>query len=261
VRALCAQRAAATGVDKYIEVSTAQVYAGTSKTPAKEGDAPKPWTNVGKAHLAAEMAVLAVPGLDATVLRLPIVYGPADKSGLMPRLSVGAVYAHTGDKMELLWGEGLRLNTVHVQDVGACLYHLLCSGGRGEVYNLVDKNATTQGTLCRALEQVFPKLKTGYVGSVLSSLAQIKLDELVDEANDGHMAPWDDLCRVSKVGYTPLTPWLDKELLYEHHTALDGSKLEATGFEVSCPNVTAELLTDQLRYWIDLGKFPPLDTI
>lgn len=57
----------------------------------------------------------------------------------MPRLIVGAVYKHLGEKMELLWTEKLRLNTVHVEDVAAALWLLAECGAPGEVYNLVDE--------------------------------------------------------------------------------------------------------------------------
>jgi nucleoside-diphosphate-sugar epimerase len=261
LRIQCAQYAANCGVDKYIEVSTTQVYAGTSKDKAKESDKIAPWTQVAKAHAEAEAALPTIAGLDYCILRLPIVYGPGDVSGLMPRLTVAAVYAHTRERMELLWGESLRLHTVHVQDVAACLWHLLCAGVKGEAYNLVDKGDTSQGSLNHVLEQVFPGLKTGYYGSITSTIAQTQMDELVEDANDGHLGPWTELCKTAGIFATPLAPWLHKELLYHHHTSVDGRKLEATGFEVSCPQVTKELLLDAVRYWTELNKFPPLSLI
>jgi dTDP-D-glucose 4,6-dehydratase len=264
VRTKCARQAAEVQVDKYIEVSTTQVYAGSSKSKAKESDKIEPWTNLAKAHAAAEVAVAKIASasvLDHCVLRLPIVYGPGDTHGLMPRITVAAVYAKTKERMELLWGEGLRINTVHVQDAAAALYHLLCSGTKGETYNLVDKGDTSQGSLNAVLEQVFPGLKTGYYSGITSMLAQTQMDELVEEANGGHMGPWQDLCKECGISVTPLDPWLEKELLYNHHTSIDGSKLEATGFEVSCPQVTKDLVLDAIQYWTQLDKFPPLDRI
>lgn len=256
LRVLCAQEAARCGVDKYIEVSTAQVYAGKSPKPAKESDATKPWTVVAQAHLAAEKALASIEGLNYSVLRLPFVYGPGDKAGLMPRLVCAAVYQYSQARMEFLWGEELRINTVHVQDVAACLWHLLCAGAQGEVYNLADTNDTSQGSFNNVLEQVFPKLETGYYGTIASTLAQVKLDALVEEANDGHMGPWDELCRREQIGHTPLSPWLDKELLYCHHVSVDTSKLTATGFQCSCAQLSVDLLRDSMNYWVKLGKFP-----
>ena len=261
LREKCAAKAAAHGVQKYIDVSTAQVYAGKDK-PAKEGDKPDPWTLAGKAHLRAEQALPHISGLDYCVLRLPYVYGPGDQNGLMPRIAVAAVYAYSREKMELLWGDDLRLHTVHVQDVAAALYHLICSGTKGEVYNLVDNNDTTQGKLCKTLQAVFSGLQVGYIGSLKSFAAtNMQLDDLVDAANDGHFSHWDELCKAGGINYTPLAPWLEKELLYHNHVALDGSKIAATGFECSCPAPTAELLLDEIQYWVGLEKFPAMSVI
>lgn len=36
---------------------------------------------------------------------------------------------------------------------------------------------------------------------------------------------------------TPLTPYIDKELLQHNHLFIDGSKLESTGFRYKYPTV------------------------
>jgi nucleoside-diphosphate-sugar epimerase len=255
LRVLCAQKAAAMQAEKYIEVSTGQVYSGSKSKPAKETDATAPWTKIGEMHLAAERAIAAIPALNYVILRLPTVYGAADKGGLMPRIVCAATYQHTQQRMEFLWGEDLRVHTVHVQDVAACLWHLLVGGDVGETYNLADGNDTSQGKFNRVLEQLF-QIETGFYGAIASTLAQIKLDALVEEANDGHMAPWDDMCRAQNIYNTPLSPYLHKELLYKHHLALDGAKLAATGFECSCPLLTVELVADSIDYWRKQNVFP-----
>jgi dTDP-4-dehydrorhamnose reductase len=254
LRVQCATAAAQHQCDKYIEVSTAHVYDGSSKA-AKEGDTPSPWTLVAKYHLMAEQSIARIAGLNYCILRLPLVYGPADRTAIVPRLICASVYAHTRAKMEFLWGEGLRINTIHVQDVAALLWHLLCFGVVGEVYNGVDDANTTQGSLNALIEGIFD-IETGYYGKLTSTLAQLKLTELVQEANDGHMEPWAEMCHDAGVSYTPLAPYLEPELLMSNHVSLDGSKVKALGFKVSCPTPTKELLEDCLRYWAKLGLFP-----
>ncbi len=44
--------------------------------------------------------------------------------------------------MEFLWDKDLKINTVHVTDVVAALWHLTKNGTVGEVYNLCDSNDT-----------------------------------------------------------------------------------------------------------------------
>ena len=256
LRTLCAKKAAATGiVEKYIEVSTAQIYDGDNSKPSSETSKIKPWTTMAKYHLAAEQAVLSVPELPVVVLRLPVVYGPGDLRGLMPRIVCAAVYEYTGTTMEFLWGESLCMNTVHVQDVAAAIWHLVCVGRIGEAYNLVDETNTTQGVFNHVLESLF-KLKTGFYGSIMSNLAQLKLDELVEEANEGHMTPWNQLLAESGISYSPLNPFLEKELLYNNPLHVDGAKMKALGFQCSCPKLTKALVSDSIQYWIGLGAFP-----
>ena len=61
-----------------------------------------------------------------------------------PRLIIGAVYKKLGEKMELLWTDKLRLNTVHVSDVVAALMHLAEKGEQGEIYNLADSGDSSK---------------------------------------------------------------------------------------------------------------------
>jgi len=44
--------------------------------------------------------------------------------------------------MELLWTSGLRINTVHVDDVAKALWHLTDHGDNGAIFNLADESDT-----------------------------------------------------------------------------------------------------------------------
>ncbi|ORC90128.1 NAD-dependent epimerase/dehydratase family protein [Trypanosoma theileri] len=257
LRTLCAQKAALLdSCERYIEVSTCQVYECSNSSPAKENKARlKPWTAMARYHLEAEKIIATIPNLPWVIVRLPIVYGPGDIRGLMPRLVCAAVYENTGDSMEFLWGKDLRIHTVHVQDVAAAIWHIVCAGAIHDIYNVVDDGDTTQGSLNTILESMF-KIKTGFVGSIMSNLASCKLEELVEEANDGHMAPWSAMLKKHNIDVTPLNPYLEPELLYNNPLAVDGLKLRELGFQYSCPKLTRELLEDSLEYWVNLGLFP-----
>lgn len=259
LRVLCAKKAASLGtVEKYIEVSTAQVYESDNDKPSKEANGKlKPWTLMAKYHLLAEEAVRAVPGLPVVVLRLPVVYGPGDLRGLMPRIVCAAVYEYSKEKMEFLWGEDLRMHTLHVQDATAGIWHLVCAGQTRETYNLADDNDTSQGKFNSVLEAIFA-IKTGFYGSIMSNLAQLKLEELVEEANDGHLGPWNKMLKDSGITTTPLNPYLEKELLYNNPLCIDTSKIKALGFQCSCPHLNKDLVADSIQYWVALGLFPKL---
>ena len=260
LRTRCAEKAAQCHVEKYVEMSTAQLYDSSTGKPADENAPKKPWTKLGQYHLIAEDAIKQMGRLNWIVMRLPIVYGPGDRSGLMPRIVCAAVYQYTEETMKFLWTEDLRINTVHVQDVAAGIWHLICAGEVHETYNLVDANDTTQGKFNALLEAIF-RIKTSYYGTLLSQGAKFKMDEIVEEANDGHLDPWQDMCREYQIDNTPLSPFLDKELLYNNHLYVDGRKMAALGFTCSCSRPTAALILDSIKFWLDQKKFPAIPLV
>jgi len=102
------------------------------------------------------------------------------------------------------------------------------------------------------------ELKLDFFGVVLSNLAQLKMDDAVNTANEKHMEPWSELMKKEKIENTPLSPYLDKEILYNNPLAIDGSKIESLGFKYDYPNVTLELLIEEVKYWEELKLFPKL---
>jgi len=55
---------------------------------------------------------------------------------------------------------------------------------------------------------------------------------------------------------TPLTPYLDEELIKEVAIAVDGSKIEKLGFSYDFPKVTPDELKKVLDDFIEKGYFP-----
>lgn len=253
-------------VGRYIEMSTAQVY-DASKKPSKETDTNlKPWTQLAqfKLNVENELKKLSSEELNWVLLRPSLVYGISDVAGLMPRVTCGAIYKHTDQKMKFLWSGDLKTNTVNVADVVKAIYHV----GRkeawseipsGSVFNLSDKGDTDQKRICKILEEIFG-IKTGFHGSITSSLAKIKLAELADEANDGHLGPWSELTNAKGIDASkgPLTPYIDKELLYNNPLSVDGSAIEKTGFEYSVKELTTAEVQKCIDHYVALGFFPDM---
>jgi len=255
VSVTCAKAAAARGVARFVEVSTAQVYDAGKKASA-EDDKVKPWTKLAKAKLEAEEALRKISGLNLIIVRPALVYGPGDIGGITPRIICGAVYKFLNEEMEFLWDKDLRINTVHVRDVVAGLWHLLQSGTVGELYNMADQNDTSQGSVNALLENLF-KIKTSFMGNMKSKLATAVAMKMVAEtANEKHLKPWSELCKSKGINNTPLTPYLDEELLYNNSYAVDGSKITKTGFAYKEPKMTEASLRESIAYFIDLGFFP-----
>jgi len=80
--------------------------------------------------------------------------------------------------------------------------------------------------------------------------------QLTDMVNDKHLKPWSDLCKSKGIIDTPLTPYLDEELLYKCETHLNGELIETTGFAYEFPNLTGELLREVINDFVTKGSFP-----
>jgi len=211
---------------------------------------------IAQARLEAEQAVANTPGLNYVIVRPAIVYGPGDILGVTPRVVIGAIYKESGERMELLWSQSLRLNTVHVEDVVSALWHLTSHGNSGSIYNLSDKNDTNQGKINEILEEIYG-IKTGFLGKAKSSIAKaLGMKQLTDFVNDKHLKPWSDLCKSRGILDTPLTPYLDEELLYKCETSINGSAIENTGFAYNRPNVTADAIREVILDFVHKGVFP-----
>jgi len=255
VSTTCGNAAAKAGVKRFIEVSTTQVY-DADKKPSSETAKLKPWTKLAKAKLQAEEALRGIKGLNLIVVRPAIVYGPGDITGITPRLITGAVYKYLNETMEFLWDKDLKINTVHVYDAVAALWHLTSNGTVGDVYNLADENDTDQGTVNKLLEPIFG-IKTGFMGNMKSKLATaVAMKTVAETANEKHLKPWSDLCKSKGVVNTPLTPYLDEELLYNNPLSIDGSKITKIGFTYKHPKMTEAHLRETIAYFTELNFFP-----
>ena len=58
-----------------------------------------------------------------------------------------------------------------------------------------------------------------------SYVKQLNMESVTEDINDKHLQPWSELCKNSGVINTPLTPYLDKELLKDNALSVDGSKV------------------------------------
>jgi nucleoside-diphosphate-sugar epimerase len=251
----CATEAAKHNVRRFIEVSTAQVYEATDK-PKKENAKLDPWTNIAKFKAAVEEDLKSIQGLDYVVVRPAVVYGPGDRTGVAPRVICGAIYKHLGKPMKLLWTGDLKIHTVHVHDVVRALFHLCNHGQSGSVYNLADKNDTDQGKINKHLEALFG-IKTKFAGKVFTkAVSSLGMDSITSTVNDKHVAPWSKMTKEAGIEITPLSPYLDKELLGNNPLAVDGSAIEATGFSYEVPLITTEKLREWVDYNVALKLFP-----
>jgi nucleoside-diphosphate-sugar epimerase len=252
---LCANAAQKYKCKRFIELSTGQIY-DAGKKPSAEGDKQKPWTEIARAKVEAEAAIAAVPGLNYVIIRPAIVYGTGDVYGLTPRLIVGSVYKESKETLKSLYTKDLKVNTVHVKDVAKAIWFLTEHGQSGSIWNLADKNDTDQGKVNHWLEEIF-HIKTKFIGGVeMAAGKALGTKFLVSIANDLHLKPFSDACKKYGIQETPLTPYLDEELVKENSTSIDGSAIEKLGFTYDYPAPNAALLKQVLEDYVAKGYFP-----
>ncbi|KAI8337758.1 hypothetical protein BC941DRAFT_426101 [Chlamydoabsidia padenii] len=256
----CAKEAAKRKIKVYIMLSTAEVY-DSDQVASKESSKIKPWTIVAKYKYKAEEQLKKMEGLNLIIIRPAVTYGPGANTGLTPRLIIGRVYKYLNEEMTLLWSKDLKLNTVHVNDVSRACWHLALwykpsDNKEPPVFNLADKQDTDQETINTHLRAIFG-IKTGYHGSVVSTFAKMNLNSVVEDINEKHLQPWADILKANNIQHSPLSPYLDPELLYNNAISVNGSAIEdQTGFKYSVPYLTQANLQQIIDEFKEMGLWP-----
>lgn len=211
-----------------------------------------------------------LPRLNLAIIRLAHVYGPYASQWVATALCMARTYKAQDEEMKWLWTKDLRTNTVHIDDVVRSMWAVAewyvagkknwddkAMGGPVPIFNVVDKGATTQGTVADLIGQIFG-IKTGFQGTLISSFAKLNMDSVVEDVNDELLGPWAEL--LEKAGITrpgPLTPYMEKELLKDTDLSMDGSRLEkVVSFEYKNPKISKELLEDVIESYKKMKWWP-----
>ncbi|MFD8392870.1 NAD-dependent epimerase/dehydratase family protein [Streptomyces sp. NPDC059680] len=128
--------ALASGVRRFVQVSTGLVYGVGRGRPLTEDDETRPggamWGAYPESKAAAERELLALEGMEVRVARLPFVYGEGD-----PHLAQSLRWAAH-------WAATQRLHMGHHADVAQGLLRLLYAPAvSGPVYNIADDAPVT----------------------------------------------------------------------------------------------------------------------
>ncbi|KAF2132507.1 NAD dependent epimerase/dehydratase family protein [Dothidotthia symphoricarpi CBS 119687] len=247
----------------FVEKSTGMVYKSDS-VARKETDKLKPTTAFAKWKLKAEEDLAKIDGLNLVVLRAAHVYGPYANKFIATLLCMARVYQSKGKEMKWLWKEDMKTNTVHVDDMVRAMWHAAewyMKGPQGRrpapVFNLADHGNTSQGTSARLAAEIF-KIETGFHGTLISAFARLNLDHVVDEVNDETLDPWADLQNAAGISHsTPLSPFMEKELLRDESLNLDGSAFEReTGFTYTRDHITKEEVEKVIDSYKRMGWWP-----
>lgn len=176
--------------------------------------------------------------------------------GLTPRLVSAACYKQANEKMKLLWTGSLGINTVHVRDVCSAVL-LLCKRAKiGAIYNLSDKGFTNAGILNTHMEKLFG-IQCGFQNKAVNMAAKKMTTKVAAYSNNKHVPMWNSVCKQYNITQTPLTPYMDIELLRNNSLLIDGGKIEREiGFVYEYPEVTCELLQEVIDEYVEQLYFP-----
>lgn len=149
------------------------------------------------------------------------------------------------------------------------------------IFNIVDHGSTSQGTLAAIISHVF-HIKTGFHGSIISQFARLNMDAVVDDLNEDVLQPWADMLaarqarrerdsvdadadrdpnraarRRSSTSSSPLTPFVEKELLKDADLSLDGKLFETvTGFTYRRDRIGVDDVREMVDSYERMGWWP-----
>ncbi|KAI9700463.1 MAG: hypothetical protein M1820_006762 [Bogoriella megaspora] len=216
-------------------------------------------------------------GLPLVVMRTAHVYGPYTGRWLGTALALARVYQDMGKDMKFLWSRDLHTACVHVEDVARALWtaaewrsnlspNTSVSPFQASpqdaltpfpVFNIVDHGQTSQATLAGLVTEVF-KIPTTFTNALINTFARLNLDHVVDDVNDETLDPWSDMLKRSGcVGNTPLSPFMEKELLQDKEFNLNGSRFENTvGFRYKHERITKQEVEDVIESYKRMNWWP-----
>lgn len=258
-----AKEAGKRGIRAFVEASTAMVYKSGSGL-RKEDDNKEPWHNLAKWKLKACEDSSTIPGLNWVALRLPHVYGEYNSSYFAMGICLARVHKSVGKDLVLLYTKDLKVNTLYVKDAARALWTAAEWRARQgtdtsvpTVFNVVDHSNTSQAEVGEALSTVFD-LKVSFLGSLVSQLAKLSLDDVVDDLNEESLQGWADLLQEKEITRPgPISPFLEKDVIKDHDLAIDGTLFETTtGFKPEREFFNADAVRDMVASYERMGWWP-----
>lgn len=247
---------ASVGVKKFVHLSDSRIYQSNKAAACKENAKIEPWTQGSKADYEVEKHLQNQAEVPYVIIRPALVYGPGDQQSFMPRIMSAACYQEKQEKMKFLWNAKVHVNCVHVLDVARALWICATEAESGKIYNLADKSQLTQGDFNKILTGLFD-IEVGFVNKLMSMGAKKMMSSVAEHSNDKHVPAWADLCMKNNILNTPLSPYMDVEILKKEHVHVDGSLIESElKFEYKHPKATLELFQQTVQGFIDQKLFP-----
>ncbi|KAH7889931.1 hypothetical protein F5I97DRAFT_1941146 [Phlebopus sp. FC_14] len=295
-----ALEAAKRNVKAYVRLQH-PVYETSDKGPHDENEDVKPVRPLDVWWHETLRMLASIEELNLVIIRMGFVYGPYVEYGLYALVTtVASVYGYMKKPMKTIWGPGKDpVHTVHVQDVAGALW--ACAvwmelHGRKEadklagtkilfhndkhkvkevegtcssefrpiapVFNLVDDSETTLAKAGSMIAEYFGTTFEFY-SSLETTMAKLKLEDLVEEINEHHVGAWTEMLQNSKppIAHTPLNAYMDKYMLSRHRLAYSNAKIKSVvGYKLKRPIFCHETLKEVVDNWKAEGSWPILET-
>jgi nucleoside-diphosphate-sugar epimerase len=264
------------GIPAYVECSTAHVYKSGS-SPRKEDDKLQPWHKLAKWKLKAADELLSIPDLPYCALRLPHVYGEYNPGYFAMGICLARVHLELKQDLELLYTKDVKVNTLHVKDAASALWtaaewraskgkleksdtsvpEMFKDPGMHVAFNVVDHNDTRQEHVAKALSEVFG-LKVTFTGTLVSQLAKMNLDDVVDDMNEVSLQTWAELVEKSNIERPgPIGPFVELDVLKDQDMSIDGSLFEkTTGWKPKYEHLDADSIREMVESYKRMGWWP-----
>ena len=146
------------GVNKFIQISTDEVYGSISEGKANEKSPLMPNSPYSASKASADLIVrsyIKTHGLDAIITRSSNNYGPfQDNEKLIPR----AISKLFNNEKIPVFGDGLNIrNWIHVEDNCRAIFKIIESGKSGKIYNIGGDTEISNIDLVRRISTLMGK--------------------------------------------------------------------------------------------------------
>ncbi|KAG8217295.1 hypothetical protein J3R82DRAFT_5390 [Butyriboletus roseoflavus] len=299
VARIIALEAAKRKVNAYVRLQQ-PVYESSDKGPHDEKEDVKPVKPLDVWWHETLRMLASIEGLNLVILRCGFVYGPYVEYGLYPLvITVASVYGYMKKPMKTIWGPGKEpVHTVHVEDVAGALWACAVwinqqgreqanalAGEKIPFHNEKSKAKEVDGVASPDEQPVAPlfnlvddsemtlakggSMITEYFGTTFefysnfeTTIAKLKLDDLVEEINEHHVGTWTEMLQHSDtpITQTPLNAYMDKFALSKHKLAYNNGKIKSViGYQLKRPLFNHETLREVVEKWKEEGTWPRLE--
>ncbi|KAF8123778.1 hypothetical protein EV363DRAFT_1587130 [Boletus edulis] len=299
VARIIALEAAKRNVAAYVRLQQ-PVYESSDKGTHDEKEDVKPVRPLDVWWHETLRMLASIQGLNLVILRSGFVYGPYVEYGLYSLvITVASVYGYMKKPMKTIWGPGKEpVHTVHVEDVAGAMWScavwinkqgreqaIALAGEKIPFHNDKSKAKEVDGMISPDEQSIAPlfnlvddsettlakggSMITEYFGTTFefysnfeTTMAKLKLDDLVEEINEHHVGTWTEMLQRSNppITHTPLNAYMDKYALSKHKLAYNNEKIKSiVGYELKRPSFDRETLREVVEKWKEEGTWPRLD--